>query len=273
MSAILTDTSPTALARAAIASLLDVNRALVRSPAGEGHQSGGLFRFRSIVPHELYNGLNVETPPGPAARDEIAATLEHFRARGPRRIIAWLGPDADADSWVAPLEAQGFVTGSEIPAMAAEIAKVWRPRPRHNLEIVRVANRRDREQWARTFAAGYGFPLEWAPSFADLFGGMESAADDYQGYLAFENGVAVATSTLMLSSGVAGLYDVAVLPEARGRGIGAAITWAPYAEAESLGYRIAVLHASTLGRPMYERMGFEVLGPVEHFVWKEEDAR
>jgi len=271
MSAILTDASDAALVRAMLANLSGLNRALVRSAHGEGFERNGLFRFRTIVPHELYNGIQCGSAPGPDAAADVAATLEFFRARGPRRILWWFDPEIDPAPWRPLLTAHGFTAGSEIPGMAAELASIVAP-PAPHLDVRRVASRADRELWARTFVRGYGFPPEWAPLFADLFGGMESAAEDYRGYIAFERGEAVGTSTLLLGAGVAGLYDVAVPPDARHRGVGTAVTFAPYAEAAAEGYRIGILHASPMGRPMYERMGFRIVGPVEHFAWKEETS-
>ena len=139
------------------------------------------------------------------------------------------------------------------------------------VEIRRVASRADREAWARTFVVGYGFPPEWAPAFAGLFGGMDDH-DEYRGYVAFVDGRPVATSTVLLTGDVAGLYDVAVLPEMRRRGIGAAVTLGPFHEARREGARTAILHASPLGLPVYERLGFRTVCTVDHFVWKDPAA-
>ena len=43
---------------------------------------------------------------------------------------------------------------------------------------------------------------------------------------------------------------------ARGKGIGRAMTALPLIEARRQGYRIATLQASSMGRPIYEKMGF-----------------
>jgi ribosomal protein S18 acetylase RimI-like enzyme len=79
-------------------------------------------------------------------------------------------------------------------------------------------------------------------------------------YLALLDGQPVATSQLLLPAGVAGIYNVTCLPEARGQGIGAAVTLAPLVEARRRGYGVAVLQASDLGYSVYRRLGFRDYG-------------
>ena len=76
----------------------------------------------------------------------------------------------------------------------------------------------------------------------------------YVGYL---NGKAVATSCVILKLGAAGLYAIATVPEARGKGIGTEMTLAPLRDARDLGYRVGILHSSKMGFPVYQRIGFQ----------------
>jgi ribosomal protein S18 acetylase RimI-like enzyme len=80
------------------------------------------------------------------------------------------------------------------------------------------------------------------------------------------DGRAVSTSGLMLFGGLAGIYNVATLREDRRRGYGTALTRAAVAHARDLGYRVAVLGASDLGRGVYERMGFRDVCVVRQYV-------
>ncbi len=59
-----------------------------------------------------------------------------------------------------------------------------------------------------------------------------------------------------VAEAVVSVYAVATLPDARGRGYGAALTWRATTVEPSLP---AMLQASDLGRPIYERLGYTTL--------------
>jgi predicted acetyltransferase len=78
----------------------------------------------------------------------------------------------------------------------------------------------------------------------------------------------VGTSALLLHAGLAGIFAVATIPRARGRGIRKALTLAPLLEARRRSYRVGTLQASPMGFPVYRRLGFrEVCSPIEMYLW------
>jgi hypothetical protein len=72
-------------------------------------------------------------------------------------------------------------------------------------------------------------------------------------FVGYDRDTALATSVAHSAAGVTIVENVAVLGEARGRGAGAAITWAA---TRAWPDQPAVLIASDAGQPVYERLGF-----------------
>jgi len=70
------------------------------------------------------------------------------------------------------------------------------------------------------------------------------------------NGHPLATAMALLSHGIAGIYWVGTRPDARGRGLGAAVTAGASRWAFDHGARAVVLQASAQGEPVYRRLGF-----------------
>ena len=101
-------------------------------------------------------------------------------------------------------------------------------------------------------------------SGTDLFAGLGFELP-LRSYLGVLDGKPVATSQLFLGVGVAGIYVVATLPEARRQGIGSALTLAPLLDARAMGFRIGILHASPMGLSMYRRLGFQEYCRMGHY--------
>ena len=77
-------------------------------------------------------------------------------------------------------------------------------------------------------------------------------------WLALVDGLPVGKGYLSLVGppGVAAIYGMSVRRDARGRGIAGALTDVLVAQAQSLGYRRVVLHASEMAVGVYRRAGF-----------------
>lgn len=265
---VLADLSPDALIAAVKDNLNAFNRHVRHAPATESYDEAGLYVWRTPIPHEFYNGVVCEGAPGPGAGDAAQAAVEFFEARGLPAFIWWLGSRVAPSEWAPHLLPRGFALDATIPGMAAELAAL-RDDPRGApVEIRRVLDPETLRIWTRTFAAGFGMSEEWGDGMLAVYRGLLAADAPIRYYLAYRDGRPVATSTMFLGAGVAGLYDVATIPSARRQGVGSAVTLAPLLEARAAGYRAGILHASSLGRPVYERMGFRTVCTMEYFLWR-----
>ena len=86
-------------------------------------------------------------------------------------------------------------------------------------------------------------------------------------YLALLNEEPVGVSEVCYYNGVAGIYTVGTISEARGKGIGTTITKAPLFDAKELGFEWALLHSSEMGYNVYKKIGFQELGPYTIARW------
>jgi len=120
------------------------------------------------------------------------------------------------------------------------------------LEIVPVATPEQLEVFGTTLVEA--FPV---PELAGLpYAGLGPALLDVPGWRMWVgtiDGHAVATSAVHLFRGINGVEWISTRPEARGRGVGAAITWAATLADPA---HPAMLISSDLGQSVYEKMGY-----------------
>jgi ribosomal protein S18 acetylase RimI-like enzyme len=120
----------------------------------------------------------------------------------------------------------------------------------------------------RLLAIGFGMPPDLETAFRALVQGLPfGPGASVRYFLAHEHGQAVGTSLVVLSGRAAAIFNVVTIPEARGRGVGAAVTDAALRAAREAGYRIAVLESSPMGYNVYRRLGFAEYCKIGHYAW------
>ena len=92
---------------------------------------------------------------------------------------------------------------------------------------------------------------------------LKEYPEEAQRIIAVADGTIVGQCCIFFSTGelgVAGIYNVGIIPGMRNKGIGLSIVLAACKLAKERGYRYAILNANYMGRPVYERAGFEFIG-------------
>jgi len=265
MKPIQTDGSDEALVTAIRANLCDFFRLLSRSNATEHFENDRFTRWYAPISYPWFNGVLCSDPPDERDTDFIAETIQYFRAKKVGTFTWWMEPQLTASDWQPALARLSMGFSDDTPGMAIELDKLQNAQSAVNgFEIRVVDDEESLQTWAKTFVKGYGLPSDWESPAFDLWRqlGLDLPIRNYLGYL---NGTPVSTSSIFLGGGVAGIYCVSTLPEARGQGLGAALTLQPLLEACEWGYRIGVLQSSKMGFDLYKRLGFRQLCQIEYF--------
>jgi predicted GNAT family acetyltransferase len=135
--------------------------------------------------------------------------------------------------------------------------------------VAEVLDAADLEDWLSVRRQNLHLDEPTMAAWREAHGGMGlgpgSVLRQFTGRMA---GRPVANCTLFLDGHgrTAGIYHVDVLDQVRGRGFGKAVTAAALEVARNEGYPVAVLTASTLGVPVYLRLGFRIVGGQQTFV-------
>lgn len=257
---IVTDTSAESLART-IADNFVAAYAFLAAARGAVRERDGISAIVTRIPAAAFNGVFRSVLPDDLRAEQIDArvgeALDWLRAQG--EPFSWYITDSSAPAELRRLlEAHGLRLVQSSPGMAVDLAALDEHQPGPvGLEISPVTDERALALWVRTGGAGFGIPEALNASvFAALEGVDLGSGSHSRLFLARLDGVPVGTAALILGGGAAGLYSIATLAEYRRQGIGAHLTLAALREARQRGYRIGVLEASAMGRPVYERLGF-----------------
>lgn len=272
MTDIVTDVSEQSLAAAVEANLFGTWSAMRTAPQVEVYDGPDMIRYISGVPFPIMNGVLRAQFEAARADEQIEEALTHFRSRN--LPMTWFtGPTTEPDDLGARLEAHALVHEEpEAPGMAVDLLTLNEtvPVPR-GLTIEPMNDIERYRTYADVLVAGFGMPDFVGQAFVDILISAGFGEDSpWRAYLGSINGKPMGTSLLSLTGGVAGIYNVATLAEARGQGIGAAMTLTPLLEARQMGYRVGVLQSSQMGVKVYRRLGFREYCKIGNYIWMPE---
>jgi GNAT superfamily N-acetyltransferase len=220
-------------------------------------QSPDVLWFYTGVPHPLFNGVQAAALKVADCQQVLESLGKHIAARG-APAMWWIGPRSNPDALQPVLVQHGLEPLGAIPGMALDLALLaGEPAALADFTVKRVENAQQQALWARIAATGTGFSADATDTLEQIEATLNDARYKAQHrYLGYLHGKPVASSALVLNAGVAGIYAVATLAEVRHRGIGRFMTELPLHDARQLGYRVGILQASTMGYPLYQKLGF-----------------
>jgi hypothetical protein len=230
----------------------------------------GVKRSISDIPMSLYNSImDAQLKP-----EDVETTIQFIIADAVRRKVPalwWVGPSTRPADLASHLLEAGFVVEEDGVGMAVILAELNESLPSPaGLSIQPARDEASWMDWCRTMAAGFEVSAARVDFAVSSWSFLLSrvSPETTTAYLACLDGKPVAASILHLGGGVAGIYAVATIPEARRKGVGAQVTLSPLLDARSKGYRVGVLEASEMGCSVYRSLGFREYCRVCTYVWR-----
>ena len=227
------------------------------------------FRYSTGISFFMLNAVIESLIPPEVAIKKIKENITFFEKR--QVPFMWMiGPSSSPKNMGELLIKSGFVL-NKLPGMAYNLKILGAERELLNkVEIIKVENVETLKVWNDVFLTGFAMPKNLLSNFLYKAFSFMFLEDRHSAsaFLAYFDGKPVASSFVFYEAGVAGIYNVTTLEEARGKGIGTAITLVPLHEAKKLGYEIAILGSSEMALNMYKQMGFKEYCTIERFIWQ-----
>lgn len=227
-----------------------------RAPQSELYEAANMIRLYTGVPYAFCNGVICSH----FSPDNIDAVIDETVAYYSARNATWewiVGPNTNPDYLGLLLEKHGLITRGASIGMAINLHTMNPDIPSvDKLMITQVDDHETLQLWANTMVEGFESPALY-PTFIDLECSLGYHQQSYRRYLGTLDDQPISTSALFLGENVAGIYCVSTLPRTRRSGIGGAITLFALREAQAMGYHIAVLQSTQMGRNVYQQLGFK----------------
>jgi predicted GNAT family acetyltransferase len=268
---ILKDFSASTLVKAIEANQFEYLMDLGRSQQVTIQEDPELTWFLTGVPFPGFNRIvHAQFQANEDVDAKVSAALAPFRSRSVPAL--WhVGPGTQPADLGKRLLAHGFAHTAEEPGMAADLTALDDDQtlPR-GLRIEHIQDVETLETWGQVTSRAFDFPRELGNALFRIEASLcqHPSRRLYLGTLEREP---VATALLFLGAGVAGIYGVGTIPQARRQGIGNAMTLVPLLEARAMGYRVGTLHSSPMGLGIYQQLGFREYCKLERYVWRDGD--
>lgn len=237
------------------------------SPAALIRRERGVALIATGLAIRLFNQVIV-TDGDVATPEALADAVAVTRERGDRFVVNLR--DGTDDRFVPLVRQLGLVRASDGPWMPGMALHPLPPPdgPARSgavdgrLEIRRVHDDRGVEDHIITAVTGFELPESIIRAIVTV---AMTQRDDTAVYVGYEAGRPVCTGLGVRTGRTIGIYNIATLPDARRQGHGAAMTRRVMDDGRAAGCDTAILQASEMGAPVYDRLGFRTV--VEYVAW------
>lgn len=253
----LVDRSEEGVAALAHANYVEFGRETARWSGGSGEvlerDGAVLWAAGSDFPVSMNGVVRVDPSASAATVLDLADAWFAERSRG--YSLSTAGRFAD-DDLIADAEARGLLRLMDAPAMVCDARLDDRSAP-DGVEVRVASSAADVAAFVAVNDAAYqSLGMPEGVIAAAVTAPERVLAPQVRTAIAWEGDVPLACAQVLLSHGVAGVYYVGTAEAARGRGLAELVTRTVTNLGFDLGAAFVTLQASSMGDPIYRRMGY-----------------
>lgn len=204
------------------------------------------------LPIPQFNGAWV-VEDSPSAAEALAEAVAEIEAAG---AWPWVQTRSGQSRTQQRAHSLGFTESVRVPGMVMRSGDLAEPAVDIQIELVGDG---DVDAVNELLVACFGVPKE----MLDELGGGVRRLEGACWYVGRADGAIVSSAVGLTVDGATGVFNVATLPEQRGRGYGAALTARAVRDGFRAGATFAFLQSSEIGHELYRRLGFR---DVEEYV-------
>jgi GNAT superfamily N-acetyltransferase len=238
-----------------------------RSPLCTLYEDSDLIRFSSNVRYPYYNAVFRAQLQLEQIDSSIQKHLDYFSAKE-LPMFWWTGTTTEPTNLGNYLEAKGLELVNNMPVMAIDLLslpeKLVLPQ---ELTITQVQDTETLKYWVKIGMISFEVPDTEFDAVYELELSLGINSDEYIRLIGCWKDSPVATSAVYFNAGIAGIYFVSTLPEARKKGFATGLVLAALREARTKEYHIATLQASEMGANIYRKLGFQEYSKMGLYLW------
>jgi len=214
----------------------------------------------NVVTRVLFTPENLEA--------NIEKAISRFREKGvPGNLF--VGPSTRPPDIGNALLSHGFVQTDIQPGMAIDLHTLPDLTLPPDFEIEPLTSVDQLKDYGEVTLRGFELPASLLVTALEYVKSAElDSVSQEHSFIGLMNGETVGVSTVIYGAGVAGIYRVATVPEARRKGVGTAMTLKALLVARDKGYRVGILQSSEMGYSVYKKIGFQEYCRQTVYTWK-----
>ncbi|MGG1400325.1 GNAT family N-acetyltransferase [Bacillus salipaludis] len=221
------------------------------------------FRIKSTLKHPLFNTI-LKTRVDRDVHAFVESIVNEYKSQ--QTPFLWRIWDHDTPVEIGSVLLENGaqqVPGTILMAINLDsFQPLTQPLP--ELTIQTIGMKRDAVNFSQCACTSFGIHKQFLEPIGELIYKEDPNIVNFVGYV---DDTVVSTATLFYHNGIAGIYNVATLPDFQGKGTGMEIMTALLLKAKLDGYHTAILHATPAGLRLYEKLGFIKYGEMKGYLF------